>query len=84
MSHRYSKKQENPLSTKPLEIWTIYYNTVDYPDSYVARMFLNDKPTDSTIIGNNLTELRDLMQGLGLFNIGRQPGDDPVIVESWI
>lgn len=63
--------------------WTIYDHPKDYPDKFVARKFVLDKPTDETITGNTLDEVRrKLPRGLVRFN--RHETDDPVIVETWL
>lgn len=77
-----------------LSIWTIYRKPKDHPDKYVGRMFSIEphntipvvyaaKPTRYILLGDSLDEVRNQLP-LGLFNLGRQPGDDTIIVESWV
>lgn len=73
--------------TRVLPIWTIYKNPKDYPDAYVARKFLNDKPTLEIIIAPDLAELRRAVQKKSdyeLVRISRAACDDSVIVETWL
>ncbi|MFA5922334.1 MAG: hypothetical protein WC856_13745 [Methylococcaceae bacterium] len=69
-----------------LEIWTIYDHPRDFPDSFVARKFVQDKPTDEFLVAGTLTEVRKILQNLSdqsLHWIPRLPDDDSCIVESW-
>lgn len=67
-----------------MQIWTIYDHPKDFPNNYVARCFVNGRPTDSLIIYPEIQPLRDLFEGMGLVCMPRDENDDPVIVESWI
>ena len=63
--------------------WTIYKHPLDYPNKYVARKFVLDKPTSEILVGGTLEEIRKLLP-LGLTCIDRHETDDPVIVETWL
>jgi hypothetical protein len=65
-----------------LPIWTVYQHPRDMPDAYVARLFLTGKPTEQVVQAPTLDEVRALIPP-GLYRMPRQPGDDPVIVETW-
>ena len=70
-----------------LEIWTVYEHPRDYPNNFVARKFLFDKPTDEILICDNLDVLRKAIQRASpiiLTRIDRSPDDNPVVVESWL
>jgi hypothetical protein len=73
--------------TDALNIWTIYKQPSDYPDSYVARRFeinhIGLTPTSDMFAADTLRELRALLP-LGLACIQRDGHDDPKIVESWL
>ena len=67
---------------------TIYGRPLDYPDEFVCRRW--DERTGDVLDvgepfarGRTLDEVRRALPA-GLVNIGRQPGDDPAIVESWV
>jgi len=68
---------------KKLELWTIYKHPLDYPNEFVARKFILDKPTSEIKTSDTIETLR-LLLPMGLTRIERNPGDDPVIVETWI
>ena len=68
-----------------LATWTIYDHPTDFPDHYVAREFVDGKPTESFIQGSELDTIRQiLIADFGLTCIPRDPTDDPVIVETWV
>jgi hypothetical protein len=67
-----------------LPIWVIYDHPKDYPNSYVARCFIYEQPTNSIIVADDLERLRDTMIEMGLVKLMRMPGDDPVILETWL
>ena len=72
------------------DMWVIYERPSDFPDKFVLRLWgiMNRLPAASTsyYLGDTLEEMRGLIHGLapGAYNLGRQPGDDSVIVEVWI
>lgn len=72
--------------TGELCLWTIYEKPRDWPDKFVARMFVGDKPTATALHGETLDEVRGLILRLypGLYCIPRNPRDDPAIVETWL
>ena len=69
-------------------MWVIYFDPIDYPGQYVARR--HDVTPGRVIPGvrcrvtNNLASARAIPESLGMVNIGRQPGDEPQIVEVWV
>jgi len=71
-----------------LAIWTITEKPRDYPNCFVARKHVAtagaSRPTPELIISTDLEKLREEMRRRGLVLIPREPGDDPVIVESWL
>ena len=69
--------------TKKLTLWTIYKHPLDYPDKFVARKFILDKPTEEKLIGNSLQEVREMLPG-GLTCFERNTNDVLSIVETWL
>lgn len=69
--------------TEKLELWTIYRYPKDYPDKFVARKFILDKPTEERLIGDTLEEVRSLLPK-GLIRFDRSPNDILSIVETWM
>lgn len=68
-----------------LKIWTVYNHPLDYPDKFVARLFVGEQPTESVIIADDLETIRDILCfELGLTVLGRSPEDDSKIVETWL
>lgn len=65
-----------------LPMWTIYDHPRDYPHCYVARLFINDRPSNAVMTHATLQGLRAQLPP-GLFRMPRTPEDDPVIVETW-
>ena len=66
-----------------IEIWTVYDRPADYPNEYVARKFLNEKPTDEVITSTSLDEVREALEDMGFVCLG--VGDEnPVIIETWM
>jgi hypothetical protein len=71
-----------------LPAWIVYDHPTDFPDDYVARlwMFLPPPaaPTSHIITCKNLDALRFMLEDEGFICIGREPDDDPKIVEVWV
>lgn len=71
-----------------LHLWTVYDHPHDFPDLFVARLYVvgsgpNFGATDRIVTGPTLEAVRAQLPA-GLHNLGRQPDDDPKIVETWI
>lgn len=76
------------LSKEPLPIWVIYRPTTkDFPGKWVARLHLclpeGHQPTDKFMLAETLQGVRELIP-LGLYRLGRDPTDDPIVEESWL
>lgn len=65
-------------------LWTIYDHPRDYPNSYVARRFENDRPTADHMVSPDIESLREQMRQRGLALLSRDQADDPSIVETWL
>jgi hypothetical protein len=76
-------RQANTVKQGDLPIWTVYEKPADFPDQFVARMWVNDRPTGHIVHANSLAEVRGLIPEV-LFRMSRSVGDDPTIVESWV
>jgi hypothetical protein len=66
-----------------MPIITVYYNTLDFPHQFVARLFDLDNPTPFAVVKDSLLELREAIPHQ-FTNIGRNEEDVSVIVEVWI
>lgn len=76
-----------PAPMPGLEIWTVYDHPSDFPDGWIARRFVNDRPQSGpldTIRSDNLDRLRFVLAEKGLTRLDRHPSDDPTIVETWL
>lgn len=75
-------------SPDALLLFTVYAKPSDFPDSFVVRRFAVRAglvERDPEIFGRSPTlEGARALIPPGLYRLGRQDNDDPVIVESWI
>ncbi|MBA1280438.1 hypothetical protein [Stutzerimonas stutzeri] len=72
--------------TDQLSMWTVYERPADHPQQYVARRWIaipKAEPTSEFLVADDLESLRQKLP-TGLVRMDRNPGDDPVIVETWI
>lgn len=76
-----------PRNDDPLMLWVIYDHPLDFPDHFVLRVFTIDNSgvpgTGGTATFDTLAEAQDAIPA-GAYNIGREPTDDPVILEVWL
>lgn len=70
-----------------LHVWTVYDHPHDYPNSFVARLFIvrggADYATNQVIEAATLDELHAQLPP-GLYRMPRDPMDDEKIMEVWI
>lgn len=69
---------------KGLSVWVVYDHPKDYPDSYVARCFINEQPTENVMFCTSLERLQEELVYMGLAQLARMEDDDPVIIETWL
>lgn len=70
----------------PLYMWVVYERPLDYPNSYVARLWRTTTAavaTQACFIAQTLEDVRRMLP-LGLTQIPREPTDEPQIVEVWL
>ncbi len=66
-------------------LYTIYRNPSDYPGKFVVRRFWLETPDPEPLaVVDTLEEAREAVPPEADHNIGREPGDEPQIVETWI
>ena len=65
-----------------LYMFSVYYKPKDYPDGYIARMYVLDQPTNLAIVSDTLDDIRNRLP-MGLYCLKRQRGDHPNVVETW-
>lgn len=71
-----------------LAIWVVCRNPADYPGKFTVR---RQWPTakgiifdDEVMACDRLITIRRRMISMGLYRLPRQPGDSPVILETWL
>lgn len=69
-------------------MWTVYDHPLDFPEHFVARMWIVDgdgqRPTDTVITAETLDALRDWLADHNLTPLPRNAADEPQIVETWL
>ncbi len=72
-------------SGKSFCMWVIYSNPSDFPPgTFVARKWIDNKPSLSFKKSNDIEILRSDLNERGLVRLERHQFDDPVITEVWI
>ena len=78
---------QDKAQARPLSMWTIYERPRDYPTHFVTRRIDVHQGftvhTDDFHLCSSLEVARQHVPGSAV-NIGREPADDPVIVETWL
>lgn len=74
---------------EPVDLWVIYSHPLDYPEGYVMRKHEVHHngvqvATDTAYCCVAVEPLREQLRGMGKVCLGRQPGDDWAILETWI
>lgn len=75
------------MSGDGLSMWTVYYNPTDAPGLFVVRRFnITKAGAEASRVSFSALTLRDARSYIppGLHNLGREPGDEPQIVETWV
>lgn len=67
--------------------WAIYDHPKDYPNNFVVRRWTlaggNPVPDRECSLASSLEEAREFIPA-GLVRVSPFPGEDPIIVETWI
>lgn len=72
-----------------LPMWVVYDHPTDYPNRWVARLFVWDaetsqyRATDTSMFTDERQAIDEVMQRGGLTFVHRFPDDDAVIVGTW-
>lgn len=67
-----------------LAIWVIYDHPTDWPNHFVARRWVDERPTEDMVLAFDLDRLREFLAEHGFVCLARMEGDDPKIVETWL
>lgn len=74
------------LSKGILAMFTIFDSPLDHPGKFVGRVFITRpgkvEPTGYIMITDTLEEMRK--QTVNMHCLGREPQDEPEIVETWV
>jgi hypothetical protein len=74
----------NEAEAEVIDLFVVYDHPKDYPDNFVVRRFIVDKPTGQCWLYDDLEKARIDLQNQGRICLPRDPYDDPVIVECWL
>ena len=70
-----------------MKMFVIYHDPKDYPGKFVTRRWFVHNHMDPDLlpmaVADSIFEARAVLPS-GLVKMNRIPGDDPVIVESWV
>ena len=72
-----------------MDLYTIYYDTLDFPNTYVCRRFRIEQPENQPIakevfmVDDNLEKIREALYYMLMVRIPRDENDDPKIIETW-
>lgn len=72
------------MTAAAFTLWTVYDHPKDWPHGYIARKFVDGRPSNETIFSCDLARIRDHLEFMGFYRISRQAADDPVIIEVWL
>jgi hypothetical protein len=72
------------FSDLKMPVIVIFFDPIDVPDQYVARIFDLDKPTDTMTIRDTLEEIRATMPPRFAAKLLRHQEDHVSVVEYWI
>jgi hypothetical protein len=67
----------------PLEMFVIYDHPRDFPGHFVVRRWFGDKSTEDFALADTLEGARAEVP-LGRYRMPHCPGEDEVIMETWI
>jgi hypothetical protein len=62
----------------------VYDRPRDWPNHFVARLFMGVDPTGDIVLAHDLDALREHLAERGLVRMDRMEGDKPHIVETWL
>ena len=77
------KIQNRARKCGDLVIWVIYDHPQDFPDLFVCRPFIGERPLLVHLCHKDLALLRHRLPN-GVFPLNRFADDDPAILETWI
>lgn len=73
--------------SKPFVVYCVYENPADFPGKFVARRWVGMDPDYApAAVSDTLEGVHRILMEIdpNLIRAERNPGDDPVIVETWL
>lgn len=67
-----------------LPMWVVYERPKDFPNCYVSRLWLGERPTEELVIASRLEDIHVVLTSRGLVKTDPQEQDDPCIKEVWL
>lgn len=74
---------ESPFNEFILPIVTVYFNTIDFPNQYVGRIYNVNHPCKYIVLGDTLEEVRSKIPNW-MHRMDREDMDNLNIVEVWL
>ena len=68
---------------KVVEIWAVFDRPNEHPNSYAARRFLNNTPTDDFILSHSIEEVEQALTDKGLIEV-KFESENPEVTQVWI
>ena len=68
---------------KFVELWAVFDRPNEHPESYVARRFLNNTPTEDFIVSPKLEGVEQALVDKGLVQV-KFDAENPKISQLWI
>ena len=69
---------------EPLMMWVVFDHPNDFPNSWVARMWLDNTPQDTMLMADSYELIEMQLRNWDYINIGRNDEDDSKIHSVWI
>lgn len=85
MDRKVDSIKEVDLDAYGMPTIVVYDHPRDYPDNYVARIFITGTPTNTVIVKDDADEIQqDIRENTYMMFFPRGVEDDPCIVGVWM
>jgi len=77
----------SPDLRERLPMWVVYDHPLDFPNAYLARLWLTLPKAEATsqyMACADLEPLRDQLASMGFVKLDRHDSDDAKIIETWV
>ena len=65
------------------EVWAVFDHPNEHPESYVARRFLSNVPTEKFILSPKLEGIEQTLSSMGLIRVTFK-NENPKVIQLWI